>query len=87
MAKVKEEVPKRTRRNGHTRLSAKNQATIPVQALRDAGLRPGDELRVTADGPGRLILEREDDPLERAFGALHGVYPPGYLEELRAEWD
>jgi bifunctional DNA-binding transcriptional regulator/antitoxin component of YhaV-PrlF toxin-antitoxin module len=87
MAKVKQPAAPRKRRNGHTRLSAKNQATIPVQALRDAGLRPGDELRVTADGPGRLILEREDDPLERAFGALHGVYPPGYLAKLRAEWD
>ena len=87
MAKVKQSATRRTRRNGYTRLSVKNQATIPVQALRDAGLQPGDELRVTADGPGRLILEREDDPLERAFGSLHGVYPPGYLERLRAEWD
>jgi bifunctional DNA-binding transcriptional regulator/antitoxin component of YhaV-PrlF toxin-antitoxin module len=86
MAKVKEPTP-RTRKNGHTRVSSKNQATLPVQALREAGIQPGDELRVTADGPGRLILEREDDPLERAFGALHGVYPPGYLEKLRAEWD
>lgn len=87
MAKVKQPPITRTRRNGHTRLSTKNQVTVPVQALREAGLQPGDELRVTADGPGRLVLEREDDPMERAFGSLHGVYPPGYLEKLRAEWD
>lgn len=95
MSKVrdsKEEDPRperspRRRRNGTTRLSTKNQATIPVKALREAGIEPGDELRVSAPGPGKILLEREDDPLELAMGALHGVYPPGYLRNLRAEWD
>jgi bifunctional DNA-binding transcriptional regulator/antitoxin component of YhaV-PrlF toxin-antitoxin module len=40
------------RQRGRTRLSAKNQATIPVEALRRAGLRPGDELLVEAAGAG-----------------------------------
>ncbi|WP_322762034.1 AbrB/MazE/SpoVT family DNA-binding domain-containing protein [Frankia sp. Cr2] len=42
------------RRPGVTRVSRKHQVTLPVEVLRDAGLAPGDELRVTADGRGRL---------------------------------
>jgi bifunctional DNA-binding transcriptional regulator/antitoxin component of YhaV-PrlF toxin-antitoxin module len=75
------------RRNGFTRLSSKNQATIPVRVLAEAGLEPGDELRVEAAGPGRVTLVRVEDPLKKFAGALTGVYGPGYLEKLRAEWD
>ena len=74
------------RRRGRTRLSAKNQATIPVEALRKAGLKPGDELRVEAAGAGRIVLVRDDDIIERHAGALPDVYPEGYLKDLRAEW-
>ena len=76
----------RVRVRGRTRLSAKNQATIPVAALRKAGLRPGDELRVEASGLGRIVLARVDDALARHAGRLTGVYPKGYLRKLRAEW-
>jgi bifunctional DNA-binding transcriptional regulator/antitoxin component of YhaV-PrlF toxin-antitoxin module len=79
---------KRTRRAGFTRLSRKNQATIPVAVLAEAGIRPGDELRVEAEGPGRVVLIRAEDPLEALLGSLDShVYPEGYLEELRAEWE
>jgi bifunctional DNA-binding transcriptional regulator/antitoxin component of YhaV-PrlF toxin-antitoxin module len=74
------------RRKGFTRISAKHQATIPVQALREAGLKPGDELRVVAAGRGRLVLERDVNVVERHVGALRGVYAPGELEALRNEW-
>lgn len=79
---------KRTLRRGFTRLSRKHQATIPVAALTEAGIRAGDELRVEAVGPGRIVLIRERDPLEGLIGALGpDVYPEGYLERLRAEWE
>jgi bifunctional DNA-binding transcriptional regulator/antitoxin component of YhaV-PrlF toxin-antitoxin module len=73
-------------RRGRTRLSAKNQATIPVPALRQAGLRPGDELRVEAAGAGRIVLVRADEVTARHAGRLTGVYPHGFLRRLRREW-
>lgn len=81
MAKVK-----RARTPGRTRLSRKNQATIPVAALRQAGLRPGDELHVEATGPGRITLARAADAVARHAGRLTGMYPKDYLKKLRREW-
>ena len=68
-------------------MSSKNQVTLPVDALADAGLRTGDELRVVATGTGTLLLTRVDDALDRFAGALDGVFPPDAIDELRAEWD
>lgn len=76
----------RPRRRGYTRLSAKNQATIPVDALRKAGLKTGDELRVEAAGAGRIVLKRIDSPIERYAGIFTGLYPKSYLKKLRSEW-
>jgi hypothetical protein len=57
-----------------------------VEALRRAGLRPGDELIVEAAGAGRIVLVRADDVLAQHAGSLTGVYEAGYLERLRDEW-
>jgi AbrB family looped-hinge helix DNA binding protein len=73
-------------RRGRTRISRKNQATIPVEALRRAGLKPGDELVVQAAGAGRITLVRAEDLIERHAGKGGGDYGPGYLAALRAEW-
>lgn len=77
--------PGRPRRD-RTKISTKNQVTLPLDALATAGLGAGDVLRVAADGPGRLILTREQDPVSSFAGRLTGVYGPGYLDELRDEW-
>jgi bifunctional DNA-binding transcriptional regulator/antitoxin component of YhaV-PrlF toxin-antitoxin module len=76
----------RERRRGFTRISAKHQATLPVQALKEAGLEPGDEVRVVAAGRGRLVLERDLNLVERHAGKLKNVYEPGELQRLREEW-
>lgn len=69
-----------------SRISSKNQLTLPVDALGAAGLRAGDRLRVEVRGPGELLLTREADPIEEHAGRLTGTYGPGYLDELRDEW-
>jgi bifunctional DNA-binding transcriptional regulator/antitoxin component of YhaV-PrlF toxin-antitoxin module len=68
-------------------ISRKNQLTLPVDALREAGLEPGDDVRVQVLGPGRLELVRADDLVAEFAGVFDkSVYPDGYLDELRREW-
>ncbi len=68
-------------------ISRKNQVTLPVDALRAAGLEPGDDLRVQAVGPGRLELVRAEDMVEEFAGVFDAtVYPDDYLDKLRREW-
>jgi bifunctional DNA-binding transcriptional regulator/antitoxin component of YhaV-PrlF toxin-antitoxin module len=74
------------RRRGYTRVSAKNQVTLPLEALQLAGIRAGDTLRAEVRGPGEVVLTRDAGPLTRFAGALTGVYPPDGLDELRDEW-
>ena len=76
----------RKRRRGFTRISAKYQATIPVDVLRQAGVKPGDELRAVAAGAGRILLECDTDLVARHAGKLPGVYRDGELDTLRNEW-
>ncbi|MFP5254941.1 MAG: AbrB/MazE/SpoVT family DNA-binding domain-containing protein [Acidimicrobiia bacterium] len=80
MAEVKK------RRRGTSRISAKHQITIPMEALRGAGLEVGERVVAHADGPGRVVLEREADVVEQFAGALRGVYDPAELDTLRDEW-
>lgn len=67
------------------RISTKNQVTVPVAALSEAGLRSGDRVVIEPVGDGELRIRRAALTLDSAFGALTGVYPPGFLERLDAE--
>jgi bifunctional DNA-binding transcriptional regulator/antitoxin component of YhaV-PrlF toxin-antitoxin module len=77
----------KNRRRGATRISSKHQITIPAEALRAAGLEIGDRVVAHAEGPGRVVLERELDVLAEFAGTQTGVYTRNELDELRAEWD
>jgi bifunctional DNA-binding transcriptional regulator/antitoxin component of YhaV-PrlF toxin-antitoxin module len=68
-------------------ISRKNQVTLPVDVLREAGLSPGDDVRITVAGPGRLEVVRVGDLIAEFAGKLDSSsYPPDYLDSLRAEW-
>ena len=82
------------RRKGFTRLSPKRQITLPLAVVEQAGMRIGEELAVEADDNGRVIVSRSNREtlgarrrraLDRAAGALPGVWPAGALDELRDE--
>jgi AbrB family looped-hinge helix DNA binding protein len=80
------------RRRGFTRISGKRQVTLPLQALEQTGLGPGDELKVEVDPAGRIVLmpaagvADRRRAIERTSGALSGVYVEGSLDRLRNEW-
>jgi AbrB family looped-hinge helix DNA binding protein len=67
------------------RISSKNQITIPVAALQEAGLHAGEAVTVEPAGDGELHVRRAALTFEDAFGALTGAYPPDYLDQLDAE--
>jgi hypothetical protein len=77
---------KNTRRRGTTAISSKHQVTIPVDAMHEAGFRPGDRLRARSEGVGKVVLEREAAPLDKLLGTLTGVYEGFDLDALRDEW-
>ena len=67
------------------RISTKNQITIPAAALSEAGLRADDGVVIEPVGDGELRVRRDALTFDSAFGALTGVYPAGYLEQLDRE--
>ena len=67
------------------KISTKNQITIPVKALEEAGLHAGEAVTVEPAGDGELRVRRAALTFDDAFGALTGAYPPGYLDQLDAE--
>jgi bifunctional DNA-binding transcriptional regulator/antitoxin component of YhaV-PrlF toxin-antitoxin module len=77
----------KNRRRSTSRISSKHQVTIPTDALRAAGLKVGERLVAHAEGPGRVVFEREADVLAEFAGVLTGVYGPDEVAGLRDEWD
>jgi antitoxin component of MazEF toxin-antitoxin module len=67
------------------RISTKNQITIPVAALQEVGLYAGELVTIEPAGDGELRIRRATTTFDDAFGALTGMYPAGYLDQLDAE--
>jgi len=76
----------RVKQKGRSRVSSKNQVTLPVSALHDAGVRPGDEVVIRATGHGRLEITVVDDALESLIGSAPGLSAATGLEEERDAW-
>lgn len=69
------------------KLSTKNQVTIPVAALRAAGLEPGDEVTVRSVGSGEIVIAARVARVRRHAGIAEGIYRSGEIDELRDEWE
>lgn len=74
-----------------TKVSRKNQITLPVAALREARVAPGDRLRVEVVSDGVFRLVRERDPWWELFDKVAAEGLPvttrEELEQLRDEWE
>jgi AbrB family looped-hinge helix DNA binding protein len=68
------------------KVSSKNQVTIPVQAMRAAGLRAGDEITVRPVGDGEIVLTARGSRVRRHAGIATGIHRDGELDRLRDEW-
>ncbi len=69
------------------RVSSKNQITLPVEAMRAAGRRAGEEVTVRASGEGELVIAARGSRIRRHAGIATGIYERGELDQLRDEWD
>jgi AbrB family looped-hinge helix DNA binding protein len=69
------------------RVSSKNQITLPVDVMREAGLAPGDEVSVRRVGEGEILVAARGSRVRRHAGIAAGVSRPRELDELRDEWE
>lgn len=69
-----------------TKVSSKNQITLPVAAMAAAAVDAGDVLRVEVEAEGVFRLVRAQDPLDAFLGSAPGIAAAGDLDELRDEW-
>jgi hypothetical protein len=56
----------------HALLRPKRQITIPKLPCEEAGVVPGDRMRVKADGPGRVVFERIRERIDSVARATPG---------------
>jgi AbrB family looped-hinge helix DNA binding protein len=68
------------------RISSKNQVTLPVEVMREAGLRSGDEVTIRSIGDGEGVIALRHSRVRRHAGVASGIYSAGELGRLRDEW-
>jgi len=83
----------RSRRGRATssRVSSKNQITIPVEVLREMSLKPGDRVEFHLDKNNRLVITPIDSEwlktLDEVLGSMTGMWDGFDLRKEREEWD
>ena len=83
----------RSRRGRATssRISSKNQITIPVEVLREMSLKPGDRVEFHINKENRLVVTPVDSEwlktLDEILGSMTEVYEGFDLQKEREEWD
>lgn len=87
---LKGKVPvQRAGRTSTSRLSTKNQLTVPVDILRRVGLEAGDEVEFVVNDAGFIQIQVMADahPVLNLVGAFPGVFDEFDQERERAAWD
>jgi bifunctional DNA-binding transcriptional regulator/antitoxin component of YhaV-PrlF toxin-antitoxin module len=77
----------RAGRTMSTRVSAKNQITIPVDILRKAGFKVGDAIYCSVDDDGKVLLSKPVNPMLQYAGIFTGMYEGFDLRADRDAWD
>jgi AbrB family looped-hinge helix DNA binding protein len=74
-----------------SRISSKNQITIPVEVLREMSLTPGDQVEFHISKENRLVITPVDSEwlktLDEILGSMSEIYEGFDLERERQEWD
>ena len=77
-----------------TRISAKNQVTLPVRMVKQMRLGPGDEIELTLKGRTITLRRRptRQEALDELRGSLSGLYEGAgdidqYIRTERASWE
>ena len=75
-----------------SRISSKNQITIPVEVLREVNLKPGDQVEFMIDKEERIVLapsvEQEwKKTLRKLAGTMPGLGESFDYKKEREEWD
>ena len=75
-----------------SRISSKNQITIPIEVLREVNLKPGDQVEFMIDKEERVVLSPLADAewkksLRRLAGSMPGLSKAFDYKKERAEWD
>ena len=79
----------RAGRTSTSRLSSKNQLTVPVDILRRVGLAAGDEVEFVVNDAGFIQIQVMGDanPVLNLVGAFPGIFDEFDQERVRAAWD
>jgi len=78
----------RAGRTSTSKLSSKNQLTVPVDILRSIGLTTGDEVEFTVNDAGFIEVKPvvEENPIMRLVGIGTDIYKDFDLEKDRESW-
>ena len=78
----------RAGRTSTSRLSSKNQLTVPVDILRSIGLTTGDEVEFSVNDAGFIEVKPvvEENPIMRLVGIGTDIYKDFDLEKDRESW-
>jgi len=78
----------RAGRTSTSKLSSKNQLTVPVDILRSIGLTTGDEVEFSVNDAGFIEVKPvlEENPIMRLVGIGTDIYKDLNLEKDRESW-